>query len=177
MWRNWRRGGGNIEHRTESMGQENKYERECLGEPDKAGQGHCRVCSRRVRDAQKPFAPVAPPTCRQAQAAFQSPAPGSEASTHLLWFSVFSPLWTRVHQASSNAAALAFARVSAANRRQNHKKFALRARKAKLATTRPQKRRIRHERGTRRLFTLTAGRKRQRGGPRTREQSLNGSKT
>ena len=150
-----------IELSPVTMSQGNKYEGS-----EVPGFRKWKAHSRVAVNARKPFAPVAAP---RPAGKLDSPAVVSVFSLHR------GRLSATLH--TSDAATRASTRISAANRRQNHKKFALRARKAKLATTRPQKRRIRHERGTRRLFTLTAGRKRQRGGPRTREQSLNGSKT
>ena len=71
---------------------------------------HCRVGI----DAQKPFAPVSPPVLQA-------------VSTHLLCvFGVFSPLRTLGRALStSEPTTHASTRVSAANRRQNHKNFAL----------------------------------------------------
>ena len=101
-----------IELRPESVSQGNKYEARGAWVPKKEGalpRGRQRpetLCPRLPRRA-------SPPSCRQSQLTYCA-------------FCVFSPPQTQDRtQSASEPATHASTRVSAANRRQNHKNFAL----------------------------------------------------
>ena len=163
-------GGRNIEVRPGTMTQGNKYERECLDLQIR--KRHHGRTARVALAAHKPFAPVSRSSCRQAQAPARL---WSKPPLTYCGFLFSLHGWTLVHtQSTSNAAALAFTRCSAANRRQNHKNFALQAARTKSATVG----RCESPEGTETWLTgdetllyAHSWQELQRGGPRTRKQS------
>ena len=146
------------------MSQGNKYEGRVPGVPDKAGIMGTAAWRSTPRN------PL--PPSRQRLSPVASPRPAGKRDSPPGLFVFFSPPRTTVRSRStSDAATRASTRISAANRRQNHKNFALRV-GAKGESQEWVKGKGQRTCVMRRLVTLTAGTEKQRGRPRTRKQSL-----
>ena len=142
------------------MSQGNKYEGS-----EVPGFRKWKAHSRVAVNARKPFAPVAAP---RPAGKLDSPAVVFVFSLHR------GRLSATLH--TSDAATRASTRISAANRRQNHKNFAAVGTETGVGKRRSPSGQRAHAPVMIRLVTLTAGRKKQRGGPSTRKQSLTEAK-
>ena len=151
------------------MSQGNKYEGRVPGVPDKAGIMGTAAWRSTPRN------PL--PPSRQRLSPVASPRPAGKRDSPPGLFVFFSPPRTTVRtRSTSDAATRASTRISAANRRQNHKNFAAVGTETGVGKRRSPSGQRAHAPVMIRLVTLTAGRKKQRGGPSTRKQSLTEAK-